>query len=241
MIKKTLLLFLVLVCASCAKENTHPDPISDLQKNKKDLLEQNAILWKNKVLSFQDKKDWQALTAITPLAADFKDTPVWRDPNFVARWREWLQKKSVLSWSRGERGANIWKLAEGKHPTRPSVGLKREQNGSWWIVFVGPENDEKTKSTNLGWPCENTCIVTIKTNGIEKTLTMRAPLHQEWRRVYTLGAPLPREILGARNQMWEVEFPFDDGEGAEENTFSFDMSNMEEVCRVYFGSCENQQ
>lgn len=246
-IKKISVAVVVVFLTSCTQappEKTSPSSLHQQVPQQQEIVEKEALLWKQTVLNLQTKEKWKSLVAITPLSDDFKNTRVWQDKDFAAKWQAWLRKKSVLSWSVGDSSSSVWKIAEGRGTLRPSIGLRKEESGTWWVVFVEPDKSGDGSKVNRGWPCEKSCTVEISTNGQTRKITAKAPLHQEWRLVHTLGIPMPRDILGEENQVWEVKFPVDDSDPESANinqTARFDMSNMKSVCSFYFGSCEDSK
>ena len=198
--------------------------------SQQEMLQKNALLWKNTVVSLYNNKEYAKLKSIDDMGKDvFKDTSIWKDKDFLVFWDKWSKHKALLSWEVGNGNLGMWKVADGNKKELPTMGLKREQNGQWWLVFVKPQNINGSQFN--GWNCNPRCNIKISSNGVTRTLVMRPPQHQEYEKVHTIGVVAPKYLFTDQVQLWEVSFP-------DKQTYKFDVSFAPSVCDKLFGKCD---
>lgn len=190
---------------------------------------EHALAWQRTFLALWKAKQYQSLKFMDRLGErEFSDHPLWKDPQFRATWQAWLRVRAQQGWSVGDGNVGMWRLAEGQNALRPSIGFKREGDGSWWVVFVQPQ--QVKNQHHAGWECRGRCKVTVSNGHRKRSLDMRPPQSEEWQRVYTLGAVIPYELLTSSANLWTVQFPNGD-------RFDFDVSFAPSICQQLLGAC----
>lgn len=193
------------------------------------LLEINAVAWSKQLQQLVRERKWAEARAIAPLGTTvFAHTQVWQVPSFLATWQTFLRGNAYSSWTVGQEQKSLWRLADGHKATTPSVGVRQEANGSWWLVFARP--DKVDHQDIEGWNCQPTCSVTIEMNGRPLTFSMRAPNDNHYKQTHILGMPLSPSMLQDRQQTWVVHFP-------DNSVETFDMSFVPMVCGYKLGQC----
>ena len=217
---------MTLIAGCSSEEKLH----AETTVSEQDMLERNAQIWSQTFRTLYQQKQYSKLKKIDHMGKDiFFSSSIWQDQDFLNTWSNWSKQKAILSWEVGNGNLGMWKIAEGDDTFRPTMGLKREQNGQWWLVFVKPQNVGGEASE--GWSCAPNCSIKITTNGVTRTVLMRPPQHQEFQKVHTIGAVAPKFLFTNQEQLWEVSFPNNE-------KVIFDVSFAPSICQKMFGACE---
>ena len=185
----------------------------------------SAQAWKSVVISLVRQQEWNKLQMIAPLGKKvFSTTDIWRDQQFLSAWNAWLAQSSKLSWALDDDRKGMWRQSEGKNINRPSIGIRKEQNGTWWMVVVDP--------AHKGWHCPaNGCVVVVDTGVRKLSLNAKPPIGSKWDDAQAIGMMLPINDLKDQEQYWNVRLP-----GAGEDVV-FDMSYARRTCQTKMMDC----
>lgn len=183
--------------------------------------ESNARAWAQVFSKMVQERQWERARSIAPIGAqNFQNTVMWSTPQFQKTWNVWQQGNAYSLWTAGKDQRSMWRLAEGTEENRATLGVRKEADGSMWLLFARP-------ATAPAWDCKS-CAVTIRINGRAQRWTVRAPNNQTPTSV--LGMTLPPSLFVNAPRTWDVEFP--DGK-----TETFDVSFTQLVCRYKVSEC----
>lgn len=181
----------------------------------------NARAWSEVFSKMVHERKWEQARAIAPIGErNFRTTQIWNDPQFQKTWNLWQQGNAYSLWTAGKDQRSMWRLAEGKNENRATLGVRKEADGSLWLLFARP-------ATAPVWNCKF-CAVTITINGHAQRWNVRAPNNQAATSV--LGMSLPPSLFVNAPRTWDVEFP----DGSKE---TFDVSFTPLVCRYKVAEC----
>lgn len=186
-----------------------------------DATEKNAHVWASTFSQLVATRQWDQARAITPMGEKhFQNTDVWRTQHFQNTWELWQKGNAYSSWTAGKDQRSMWKLSEGTEENRPTLGVRKELDGSLWLLFARP-------ATAAQWNCTS-CTITIAFDGRSQRWTVRAPNNKSPTSV--LGMTLPPSLFVNAPRVWNVEFP----DGSKE---VFDVSYTPLVCGYKISEC----
>lgn len=186
-----------------------------------DATEKNAQVWKTVFSELVAARQWEQARTIAPIGEkNFQDTKIWNTPQFQNTWTLWQKGNAYSSWTVGKDQMSMWKLSEGTEENRPTLGVRKELDGSLWLLFARPPNAPQ-------WNCAS-CTITIVSNGRPQRWTVRSPNNNILTSV--LGMTLPPSLFINAPRVWRVEFP----DGSIE---FFDVSYTPLVCGYKVSKC----
>lgn len=186
-----------------------------------DATEKNAQAWGPVFSELIATRQWDKARTIAPIGEkNFKSTQMWSTPQFQQTWTIWQKGNAYSSWTMGKDQRSMWRLAEGAEENRPTLGVRKEADGSLWLLFARP-------STAPQWNCAS-CTITIVVNDRPQRWTVRSPNNQTPTSV--LGMTLPPSLFVNGPRLWHVEFP----DGSQE---VFDVSYTQMVCGYKVSEC----
>ncbi len=186
-----------------------------------DATEKNAQAWSTVFSELIAARQWDKARTIASIGEKhFKSTHMWSTPQFQRTWTIWQKGDAYSSWTMGKDHRSMWRLAEGVEENRPTLGVRKEADGSLWLLFARPPSAPQ-------WNCAS-CSITITTHERTQRWTVRSPNSQSPTSV--LGVTLPPSLFVNGPQTWRVGFP--DG-----STEVFDVSYTQMVCGYKVSEC----
>lgn len=183
--------------------------------------EKNAQAWAATFSQLVATRQWEQARTIAPIGEKhFQNTKIWSTQKFQNTWVLWQKGNAYSSWTTGKDQRSMWKLSEGNEENRPTLGVRKELDGSVWLLFARP-------ATAPQWNCTS-CTITITFNGRSQRWTVRSPNKQSLTSV--LGMTLPPSLFVNAPRVWNVEFP----DGSKE---IFDVSYTPLVCGYKVSEC----
>ena len=102
-----------------------------------DATEKNAHAWVNTFSQLVATRQWEQARTIAPIGEKhFQNTDVWRTQQFQNTWDVWQKGNAYSSWTAGKDQRSMWKLSEGTEENRPTLGVRKELDGSLWLLFA---------------------------------------------------------------------------------------------------------
>jgi hypothetical protein len=207
--------------------------------------------WASMLIALASSKDWGPAMWVAPIGVrSFAREAVWADPILQQAWRSTLVARARQEWSVGADGRSMWRLANGEDPLRPSLGLVRQNDGSWWVVIAEPDSVDGNPTST--WSCPATgcsLIMKIQTPSItsslpdewdqspswshtEQSVTLRHPDgRQTSGPTRVLGFSLRPSFAGNVVSVWSLNLPGSD------QVWSWDLSFLPEICSFEGLSC----
>lgn len=186
-----------------------------------DATEKNAHAWSEVFAKLVHERQWEQARAIASIGErNFQNTEIWSASQFQTTWQTWQRGNAYSLWKAGKDQRSMWRLAEGLDENRATLGVRKEADGSLWLLFVRPP-------TASAWDCA-TCAVTVTIDGRSQRWNVRSPNNQKPTSV--LGMTLPPVLFVNSTRMWDVTFP----DGKKE---TFDVSFAPLICGYKITEC----
>lgn len=207
--------------------------------------------WASMLIALADAKDWGPAMWVAPIGVQsFAHEAIWSTPALQRAWRATLVAKAQQGWSVGTGGTSLWRLADGADPLRPSLGLVRQNDGSWWVVIA--EADSVDGVPTVPWSCPaagcpasldvlvppaagllaSTWALSEAWPSTANSVTLRHPDgRQLTASTRVLGFPLRPSLASTQVSRWSLTMP------GGTTPSRWDMSFLSEICAVKGLSC----
>ena len=215
---------LMLACVGPAAADpapSDPDPVAPA-----------ALQWRLVFEALVLQKDWEKVGHIASVGElHFRNQPWWGSPGFRNQWLVWKKESARRSWTARDNNTSLWRLAEGDAAGRPTLGLRRERDGRWWVILNKPQTSEGRPVS--GWNCPSSgCTLSIRDAAGVMTVHANTPVSQAEDTTWSLGWPVAATPRWTRGEwVWFVDIP------GEPQPIRFDLSYADVACQQIAWSC----